>query len=664
MTLEAWITLSILIVMFVLLIKTKLPAWIIFLGALTTAITLRLAPEEELLKGFSNSGVLTVGALFMVAAGMYSTGAISLIADKLIGFPRSLTQAQLRILPPIAIGSAFLNNTPLVAMMIPVIRDLGRTARLAVSKLYIPLSFASILGGASTLIGTSSNLIIAGLIADEVATGNPGAPGMRELEMFDPSWVGIPAAILGLIFIIIAGKWLLPGAKDETDESAEKRLYAAEFVVEAGSLLEGKTLEEAGFIDAVGYVLFSIRQADKPELDEQADQAAMTVRQWLQTTLAEETPSEPAVVKKLRHAMRPGTAETPEVVQKLQEIFRQKTEPPPEDVPETEESYLLQGGDILTFATDADSLPTLWSTIGLVPHIAPIEMDVKRHTHRLVEVVVSPQNPAVGHKVSELPIPKPPPYQASLVAISRNNEPPNPPLREMRIEAGDNAILEVRSSFFYEMRNETEFALIRRLHGYRVQRTERAIIAMVIILAMVTAATFGWMSMLNAALLATLALLLTGCLSLRTAGKSVEIGTLVVLASAVGLSAAVSSSGLSAALADLLAAVGGDNPYVALSAVFIGAAILANTTTSVAAAAVMFPIAVSLAGQLNINFMPFAITLMMGVSAFISPTSYQTNLMVYKPGGYKFADYVKIGLPLTLLVGVVTVILAPLVFGF
>ena len=147
MTIDAYITIAILALTFGLLIRTKLPPALIFLGALTLTITFRLAPLKESLKGFSNPGVLTIGALFMVAAGMYSTGAIGMITDKLIGRPKTLFSAQLRILPMVSVGSAFLNNTPLVAMMIPVIRDLSKTCRLAATRLYIPLSFASILGG-------------------------------------------------------------------------------------------------------------------------------------------------------------------------------------------------------------------------------------------------------------------------------------------------------------------------------------------------------------------------------------------------------------------------------------------------------------------------------------------------------------------------------------
>jgi di/tricarboxylate transporter len=236
---------------------------------------------------------------------------------------------------------------------------------------------------------------------------------------------------------------------------------------------------------------------------------------------------------------------------------------------------------------------------------------------------------------------------------------------EGRIEAGDNAILEVEDSFFYDIRDETEFALIRRLRGYQVQRTERAVIATVITVAMVLLAAFGIMSMLNAALLAGLALLLTGCLSLDRAWRSIEWSTLVVLGAAVGLESAVTASGLSQVIADMLSLLGGDNPYVALAVVFLGCIIMTNVITNAAAAAFMFPVAVSMANDLGVDFMPFAMILMLGTSyAFINPAGYQTNLMVQKPGGYTFADFAKVGIPVTILAGIVVVILAPLVYGF
>jgi di/tricarboxylate transporter len=598
MSIEAWITLAILLITFTLLFATKLPAVVVFLGAMTAILTLDLAPVDETLKGFSNSGVLTVGVLFMVAAGMYSTGAITLIVDRLVGLPKSLLSAYLRILPAMGIGSAFLNNTPLVAMMIPTIRDLCRITRLSASKLYIPLSFASILGGAATLIGTSTNLIIAGLVADTIARADPNNPALEEVTIFLPSLVGVPAAVVGIAFIILTSRWLLPDRKQAADDDVEKRRYGAEFVLKEDSRLVGITVESAGFAFPEGYELTSVRRADGSR-------------------------------------------------------------------PEISSSFELQAGDVLTFSAETEALPSLWSTIGLTPLIAPIEMDTERYQHRLVEVVVSEQHPAVSHKVSELPVRQDPSYDAMIVAMSRNGQPPDRPLPEVRIAAGDNAVLEVDDTFFYETRNEIELSLIRRLRGYRIKRIDRAIAATVITVLMVAAAALGWLSMLNAALLASGALLVFGCMTLRAAGRSVEWDTLVVLAAAISLEAAVTASGLATKIAEVLETIGGGNPYVALVLIFLGAIILTNVVTNAAAAAIMYPITLSLAADLGVSFTPFVVTLMMGCSyAFINPAGYQTNLMVFRPGGYQFSDFAKIGVPLTLVAGAVVIVLAPIVYGF
>jgi len=619
MTTEAWMTLAVLIIMFGMLIITKLPAWVIFLGALTALMTLGLAPVDALLKGFSNPGVLTVGVLFMIAAGMYSTGAITLISDGLIGQPKSLRKAQLKILPPVAIGSAFLNNTPLVAMMVPVIRDLSRATRLAASKLYMPLSFASILGGASTLIGTSTNLIIAGLVLEQLASGDPSAPGMQELGIFAPTLVGLPAAVVGIAFLIFIGNRLLPETESEQGKDVEKRLYRAEFLVEKRAALLDEEIEERASAISDSLVL-------------EATLAGKTIEQ---AGFAHPTGSELIAIS------RANGAEA-----------------------EVGPSLVLQAGDVLTFSTTTGALPDLWTTIGLKPFNEPVPLDTPRHTHRLVEVIISSRHPAVGRRVSELPVRDESPSAVMLVGVSRNSQPPPGPIEDLRIEAGDNAVLEVEDGFFYDNRNQMEFSIIKRLQGYRVQRTDRAIMATVITIAMVTAAALGWMNMLNAALLASFAMLLTGCMSVRRAARSVEFDTLIVLGAAVGLESAVTASGLAQVIADLLRAIGGNSPHIALAAVFLGCVVMTNLITNAAAAAFMFPIAMSLAGQLNANFMPFVVIVMLGASyAFINPAAYQTNLMVYEPGGYSFGDFAKVGLPLTIIVGVIAVVLAPIVYG-
>ena len=247
MTIEMLITTMLLVGMFGLLIKTKIPPVVIFVGTLTLTITFRLAPLGESLKGFSNQGMLTVGALLMVATGMYRTGAITIIAEKLIGRPKNLIAAQMKILPPVAIGSTFLNNTPIVAMFIPVIRDLSRTVRLPATRLYIPLSYASILGGTCTLIGSSTNLVIAGMVIDFLAKSRPNMPPLREIGMFDLTYVGLPATIAGILFLMLTSRFLLPAPKKADAIGDFERLYDSEFRVLKGSSLIGKSIEELGY---------------------------------------------------------------------------------------------------------------------------------------------------------------------------------------------------------------------------------------------------------------------------------------------------------------------------------------------------------------------------------------------------------------------------------
>jgi di/tricarboxylate transporter len=479
--------------------------------------------------------MLTVGALLMVAAGMYRTGAITLITEKLIGRPRSVFAAQAKILPPVAVGSAFLNNTPLVAMFIPVIRDLAKISRLPAPRLYIPLSFASILGGTCTLIGTSTNLVVAGLVIDLLARNDPGTPPLRQIGMFDLTWVGLPAAMAGIVFMMLISRFLLPGTK-ETDSKAEIiRLYGAEFRVTANSPLIGRTLADLGYINPLGFKLLALKRNGVDEAD-------------------------------------------------------------------IESETRLQAGDVLVFSAMLEAIPDLWGTDGLEPVYGTgvREMVTARHSHRLVEVVVSRRAMALGRKIKELPLPEGR-IRASIIAISRGGGPIDGPMSEVRVKAGDIAVLEVDEPFFHENQRRIAFSLVRRLTGARIKRYDRAAYATLITIAMVVVVAFGWMTMLNAALLASGAMILSGCMNLRDAGRSLDFKTLIIIASAIGLEAAVTGSGLSDKVADILTLIGGNNAYIALTVVFLGCIVMDTMITNVASAVFMFPIAMAMAANLGVN---------------------------------------------------------------
>jgi di/tricarboxylate transporter len=592
MSIEAWMTLLILVAMLAVLASDKLPAWLVFLGTLTLMMTLRLAPQQALIKGFSNVGVLAVAALFPVAAGMYSTGAVSILSQRFIGQPKNELAANLRILPPIAIASSFLNNTPVVAMMIPVVRDLKRQAGLAASSLFMGLSFAAALGGNTTLIGGAVNLVIAGLVVDAITSGK--LHGMQPVTIFELAWVGVPAAIAGLLYLIFIAPRLMPGEKGPATASHGHRRYLSEFKVQVASSLSGATLEETGFLSPMGLELLSIRRGES------------------------------------RVAIEP--------------------------------SLKLSAGDVLVFSASSDALPRLWTTIGLEPLNGSL-MKSARYQHQLVEVVISTDSPVMGSQNSALQL-SGNPYEAMLVGISRDGQIPAESLADFHVEAGDTAIIEVDNSFFQQGQGEKDFALVKRVEGYAVKRVDRAVTATIIMVAMIAAAASGLLTVLNSALLAALTMLLTGCLDAEQAWASLQWKTLVVLGGALGLESAITGTGLSAAIAKLCDELGGNSPYLALAVVYVITTLVTNVISNVATAAFMFPVALSMSQMLGVSFKPFAMIIMVAASsAFINPAGTQTNLMVQDDGGYTFMDFAKVGFPLTVIVGVVVVLLAPIVYG-
>ena len=325
---------------------------------------------------------------------------------------------------------------------------------------------------------------------------------------------------------------------------------------------------------------------------------------------------------------------------------------------------ILQANDKIGFSTDIVGAKSLWVTIGLIPFSTTKDQKAERHRHHLVEVVVSRRNTMLGLLVGDVEK-QDQHHKIWLVGFARGESAMHYPLHDAVIQSGDVVLLEVTYSFFYQNRNEIEFSTIKKLSGAQIQRTDKALTASFITVSMVISVAFGLMSMLNASLLAAGAMLFAGCMNLHDAGKSVDFATLMVIAAAMGLESAVTASGLSEILGGYLGALGGDNVYLALTVVFLGCIAMDAMVTNVASAVFMFPISMTIASGLGVSFMPFVLTVMVGAScSFISPVSYQTNLMVYGPGEYTFGDFVKIGIPLSLIVGVLTVFLAPMIFPF
>ena len=252
---EGWFSLGLVVLCFVLFAFTRIAPDLVTSAALTLLLVTGILTTEEALHGFANEGMLTVGVLYIVVTGLTETGAVGWIGQGLLGRPQSETWARLRLMAPVAALSAFLNNTPVVAIFIPAVQDWAKRNQLALSRLLIPLSYATIAGGTITLIGTSTNLVVNGLYREQL-----GGPGF---SFFEPAWVGIPVTLTVLLYLLTVGHWLLPRRRSAAASYEDTREYTAEMLVAPGSPLIGKSIEEAGLRQLPGLFLIEIERDDQ-----------------------------------------------------------------------------------------------------------------------------------------------------------------------------------------------------------------------------------------------------------------------------------------------------------------------------------------------------------------------------------------------------------------
>ena len=254
MTLEGWTVVGVIATCLILLITTSYSVDLVLLAGLGFLLIAGIVSPEDALSGFSNEGVLTVAVLYMVAAGLRETGAIQFITQKIMGDSNTVRSAQARIMAPVMVMSAFMNNTPIVASFIPALEHWSKKTRIPVSKVLIPLSYAAILGGTCTLIGTSTNLILNGLLLEEES--------VRSLGLFEPALIGLPCAIAGFIYLYIFGDKLLPSRGEAFQSFKNPKEYTIEMMVPEGSSIARKTIKEAGLRQLPGLFLVEIHRED------------------------------------------------------------------------------------------------------------------------------------------------------------------------------------------------------------------------------------------------------------------------------------------------------------------------------------------------------------------------------------------------------------------
>ena len=586
---QAWLTLAVLLAMIAAMAREIAGPDIILMGGLVVLAASGVLTPKEAFAGFANESMLTVGALLVLSAALRDTGALEATFGRIFGRTRRERVGLVRMMFPIATVSAFLNNTTIVAMMTPVVIDWAHRNRMSPGRFLIPLSYATILGGVTTIIGTSTNLTVAGMMIQS---------GMPPMGFFELAPIGVPVCVVGLAYLLWAAPRLLPARKEPTENLGEaRREFTVAMIVELRSPLANRSVEDAGLRHLPGLFLVEI------------DRGGRVI------------------------------------------------------TPVASDEVILES-DRLVFAGVVDTIVDLSRIRGLVPATddeRPAPADPGR---RLIEAVISHSSPLVGRSIRDASFRTV--YDAAVIAVHRNGERVAGKIGSIVLRPGDTLLLQTAAGFLRVHRNSPDFYLVSELPGTENPRYDRAWVALGVLGALVAIVTLEWLPISVAAFLAAGALVATRCITAAQARRSIEWSILIVIAAALGIGTAMEKTGVAAATATQLTRIVGEiGPLAALTLVYFVTVLLTEAISNNAAAALMFPIGVATAVQLGVEPRGFVMAVTVAASCgFATPIGYQTHLIVYGPGGYRFSDFVRIGLPLDLLCGVVAIAVIPYFFPF
>ena len=570
--LYAWITILTVLTMFTVLLLTKLRADVVFLGAISILFVTGVLNAKEAFSGFSSTSVVIIGVLFVVVSGLTHTGVLQWIVKNLLGQPESYSKAVVRLMLPVAALSSFLSNTTVVALFVGIVKMWSKKLGISPSKLLIPLSYASGMGGVCTLIGTPPNLIISGLYAEN--TGE----AMNVLTTTVP---GLFCLFIGVLSIIAMSK-LLPNRKAPESAFESTSEYTVELEVPSDNPHIGETVNEAGLNDVRGGNLIEVVHYDE--------------------------------------FVSPANGEE-----------------------------ILMGGDRLIFSGQIDEILDLKHSHGLVSadhHVFTLsEIDSSR---QLRTAFVTFGSSLIGKSIGGTTFEKD--NGLVLVAVARRGERIKQSPREVVLQAGDTLLLDCPPNM-----KINESSLTAKLHFFDSDQVpnigKKTLISTTIMMAMVVLSALNVIPLLQCAFLAAIAMLIFRCCNVDQAMKAINWEILMVFAGSVVLGIAIQKTGIAERLAFGILDVCGDNPIVVMTAICFVGTFITEFISNTAAGAMFFPIMYQAAEKLGYEPFPFLVALMVSVSSsFATPIGSPTHMLVYGPGGYRFSDFMRIGLLMNLII--------------
>ncbi len=586
---EIWFTLAIVVAVLITLATTPAPTEVVLLGAMIVLSIAGVITPSQSLSGFSSPGVMTVAALYVVVAGLRDTGTIAWFSQLVFGRPKTLLSAQAKLFGASGLLSTVINNTPVVAMFIPITQDWSARYGFSISRLLLPMNNVVILAGLCTLIGTSTNLAVYGLLIQT----KPEA----EIGLFDLAPIGVPLAIMGIIYSLVLSRSLLPDRRGPVEQLENAREYAFAVRIHGGGPLVGKSIAEVG-------------------------------------------------LRNLKSAF----------VLEIERDTRLLTSVGPDEV--------LRADDRLTCVGVVDAIKDLRKMPGLsIAEDQGYTLDLKHAQRQLVEIVLSATSPLINRTVRasgfrDL-------YGAAIISISRDGSRIPGKVGDIVFRPGDTLLVEAGATFAEKHKYSRDFLLVSALQDSAPPDFRRAPLALGILLLMIVAATLEWLPLFESSFIAAGLMVATGCLTMQGATRSIQYHIVAGIAASFALGVALTESGAASLIGGALVSFAAGNPLLALGGLYVATVIVTELITNNAAGILMFPIAIAIAEAAGVNYMPYVIAVMVAASCgFITPIGYQTNLMVYGPGGYRFMDFVRFGLPLNILCGIVTLFIVPRVWPF
>ena len=564
--LYAWITILTVLSMFTVLLFTKLRADLVFLGAIGILFVTGVLDAKEAFSGFSSGSVVVIGVLFVVVAGLTHTGVLQWIVKHLLGQPTGYSKAVVRLMLPVAALSSFLSNTTVVALFVNIVKIWSKKLGISPSKLLIPLSYASGMGGVCTLIGTPPNLIISGLYADH--TG-------QSMNVLATTLPGLFCLCVGVLSII-ALRRLLPDRKAPESAFEATTDYTVELLVPSDNPYIGKKIADAGLTDIHGGSLIEVIHFDE-------------------------------VISPV-HGNEP-----------------------------------IMGGDRLIFAGQIDEILELKKSHGFVnaDHyiftMDEVNKDRQLHT-AYVTFGSSLINTSIGNSTFEKD------NNMTLVAVARRGKRIDESPRDVVLQAGDTLLLECSPQL--DINTEQLSSQLQFFDSGQVPNIgKKTLISTTIMLLMIALSALNVIPLLQCAFLAAMAMLLFRCCNVDQAMKSINWDILMVFAGSVVLGTAIQKTGIAEQLAFGILDVCGSNPIIVMTAICLVGTFITEFISNTAAGAMFFPIMYEAAEKLGYEPYPFLIALMISVSSsFATPIGSPTHMLVYAPGGYRFSDFMRIGL--------------------